>query len=94
MAGRYRAFKAWFGSTFEPLRPIYDAWMALIAGFNWVLVRLVLVVLFPTVFLLYGIVLRISGKDPMRRTLEPESDSYWESNTINNDSLSKFGRQY
>ena len=94
MASRYRSLKAWVAQTFDPLRPVYDTWMKLIAGFNWILVRVVLVFLFYTVFLVYGLVLRVSGKDPMRRALDAETESYWESNTINNETLEKFGKQY
>jgi hypothetical protein len=90
----YRSTKAWVADTFEPLHPIYDAWMKLIAGFSWILVRVGVVFLFFTIFTLYGVGLRITGKDPMKRRLDPSHDSHWEQNIVNNDNLDDFKKQY
>lgn len=94
MDRKYRATKAWIADTFEPLRPVYDAWMKAIAGFNWLLVRVVLVLMFFSIFFLYGIVLRIVGKDPMSRQLLPESETYWEEHVVSNSDLDDFKKPY
>lgn len=94
MIGVYRSVRDWLIDTLEPLRPVYDAWMRVIAAFSWVLVRLALVLMFFTVFLLYGIVLRIVGKDPMQRELDPQRDSYWGGNILNNTGVDDFKKQY
>jgi hypothetical protein len=78
----------------EPLRPIYDAWMTVIAGFSWLLVRVLLTLLFFTAFVLYSVVLAVTRRDPMRRTLRPDASSYWGENVVVNDSLEEFERLY
>lgn len=94
MTGTYQSVKSWVADTFEPLRPVYDAWMKAIAGFSWLLVRIVLILLFFTAFLIYGIVLRVVGKDPMQRRLDPTRKSYWGENIVNNTDIDEFMRQY
>jgi hypothetical protein len=94
MVGVYRSTKRWISDTFEPLKPVYDAWMKVIAGFSWILVRVGLTFAFVTVFLIYGIVLRLTGRDPMNRKLDSDMSSYWTDNTITNDDLSDFKEQY
>lgn len=94
MRQQYRKAKAWIADTFEPLKPVYDAWMKVIAGFSWVLARVVLTLAFWTIFLLYGVVLRITGKDPMSRSLDTNRDSYWGENIVNNDDIEDFKTQY
>lgn len=94
MDDRPRSLKGWIVDTFEPLRPAYDAWMRAISGFNWILVRIILTVTFFTAFLAYGAILRLVGKDPMKRTLDDDRPSYWADNARTNTSLSDFERQY
>lgn len=94
MLSTYRSAKVWIADTFEPLRPVYDAWMKLIAGFSWLLVRIGLTFAFVTAFLLYGIVLRLTGKDPMNRSLDSDASTYWRDNTITNHDLADFEEQY
>lgn len=90
----YGSTKSRVVAVFGPLRPLYDAWMRCIAGVSWVIVRVLLVVVFVTVFLAYGIALRIAGKDPMNRALEDDRDTYWEDAAVNNDDIEDFRRQY
>lgn len=94
MRGTYRRVKAWIADTFQPLQPVYDAWMRVIAAFSWLLARVVLTVAFFTAFLLYGVVLRLTGKDPMSRTIDDDAESYWTDNVVTNDELSDFKTQY
>jgi hypothetical protein len=82
----YRRLK----SALSPLQPIYDAWMAVIAAFSWLLARIVLTILFFTAFLIYGVVLRIVRRDPMRRSLDPDRESYWGDNIVSNDELADY----
>lgn len=94
MCGVYRSVKSWIADTFEPLRPIYDGWMRLIAGFSWLLARVVLTIAFFTAFLLYGVILRLTGKDPMARRIDQNRSSYWEENIANNEDIEHFKTQY
>jgi hypothetical protein len=94
MRDAYRRFKARFVDRFEPLRPIYDAWMSLIAAFSWLLTRVFLTVVFFSAFLVYGVLLRLLSKDPMNRGLSEDRSSYWAANAVRNESLSDFNRLY
>jgi hypothetical protein len=94
MQTTYRSTKQWIKETFAPLRPLYDAWMTLIAGFSWVLARVVLTVLFFTVFIIYGVMLRLTGKDPINRATHTDQPTYWAENTIDNKTLDDFKTQY
>jgi hypothetical protein len=94
MSGAYRSLKVWVADTFEPLRPVYDAWMRVIAAFSWVSVRVALVALFVTMFLIYGLVLRVIGKDPMNRQLSADRESYWGDNIVNNLTFDDFKKMY
>lgn len=78
----------------EPLRPLYDAWMATIAAFSWLLARVLLTLAFFTVFLTYGIVLRLLRRDPMNRSLDATASSYWQENVVSNKTIEEFQRQY
>lgn len=80
-------------SILGPLSPVVDAWLKFVDGFSWVLTRIVLISTFFTVFLVYGVVLRVIRKDPMNRALE-ECDSYWDDNTVNNKSIDDFRSLY
>lgn len=94
MRETYRSLKMWIADTFAPLRPVYDAWMRLIAGFSWLLARVVLTIAFFTIFLLYGVILRLIGKDPMNRALDEHRSSYWSENIVNSDDIEDFKTQY
>lgn len=81
-------------SALSPLSPVYDAWMWLISGFSWLLIRVMLVLLFFTVFTIYGVVLRILRRDPMNRHLDPDADSYWTGSVKVNGAKNDFEKQY
>ena len=63
---------AWPGS----LTQIYRLWMTVGEILGWINTRIILGVLFYLVFTPLGLYMRLRGKDPMRRTLEPEAKSY------------------
>ena len=94
MAARGSSLSGRITDALAPLKPLYDAWMRVIAAFSWVLVRVLLVALFATGFLAYGIVLRLLGRDPLNRTTDPDAGSYWEDSKADNSSLEDFERQY
>lgn len=62
----------------RPLRiPIYLGWMYAVFPIGWVVTRLLLGTVYYLVLTPVGLLLRITGRDPMRRRTG-ESDSYWE----------------
>ena len=58
------------------LAQVYRLWMAVGEVLGWINTRLILGVLFYGLFTPLGLCMRLRGKDPMRRTLIPEVDTY------------------
>jgi Saxitoxin biosynthesis operon protein SxtJ len=54
----------------------HRAWMALAHILGWVNTRIILGVAFFAVFTPMGLVMRLLGKDPMRRRFDPTAQSY------------------
>ena len=58
------------------LRPVYTTWMKIGHGIGWVNTRIILGVLFYTLVLPMGLIMRLFGKDPMTRKLDKTVPSY------------------
>ena len=58
------------------LGPVYRAWMKLGAGLGWVNSRIILGIVFYGFVLPMGLVMRLFGKDPMRRKLDSNQVTY------------------
>lgn len=73
--------------------PIYLVWHTVTGAIGWVNSRLILGLLFYTVFTITGLLMRIVGKDPLHRRLAPPGESYWtdRDGTINKD---RYERQF
>lgn len=63
------------------LRPIYVVWMGLAYALRLVMTPVLLTTVYVLVATPTGLLLRLSGTDPMRRHPESDSDSYWENKT-------------
>jgi Saxitoxin biosynthesis operon protein SxtJ len=55
---------------------LHRGWTLLGTGLGWVNTRLILSLLFFFVVLPIGLVMRLAGRDPMRRKFEPAADTY------------------
>jgi len=60
------------------LRLVYRAWMTLGEALAWVNTRIILSVIFFIVFTPVGLLMRLRGKDPIRRGWEPGATTYRE----------------
>ncbi|PYV44932.1 MAG: sxtJ [Acidobacteria bacterium] len=60
----------------KTLKPIYRVWMAAGHVLGWINTRIILSVVFYIVFTPSGLIMRLFGKDPMRRGSEPAADTY------------------
>jgi Saxitoxin biosynthesis operon protein SxtJ len=58
------------------LAPAYRAWMKLAEVLAWVNTRIVLGVVFYGVVTPIGLLMRLTGRDPMRRRLDQVGESY------------------
>jgi hypothetical protein len=60
----------------KSLAPAQRGWMALGAGLGWFNTRLILFLTFYLLFLPFGLVMRLIGRDSMKRDFQPSADSY------------------
>jgi polyferredoxin len=58
------------------LRPAHRVWMAIGDALGWVNTRIILGLVYYGVMTPMGVVMRLLGRDPMRRRFEPTADSY------------------
>lgn len=68
--------------------------MRVVDAFSWLFTRIALTLLFFTVFVTYSVILRIIGKDPLNRTIDHESSSYWDDYYTTIETLDDFRSQY
>ena len=61
----------------DTLKPVYVGWMYLTRTVAWLLTMLVLGLVFYLGFTAVGGLMRLFGRDPMERKLDPASASYW-----------------
>ncbi len=58
------------------LEPVYLVWMKFGGVMNWINTRLILGILFYCIFFPVGVLLKVLGKDPMKRKLNNKIVSY------------------
>lgn len=58
------------------LRPVSAAWMVVGHWLGWVNTRIILGIVFYTVFFIAGQAMRLAGKDPMARKIDKMAKSY------------------
>jgi hypothetical protein len=68
-------------------------WMAFASALGWVNTRVLLTVVYFTLFALGAIILRLIGKDLLRRKLR-ESSSYWIDKGKADDTLERATHQF
>jgi len=58
--------------------PVYKGWMAAAKAISWAMNNLILGIAFFIVFTPAGLIMRLLGKDPMRRRFSADAVSYWQ----------------
>ena len=58
------------------LRPVHAVWMRIGAVLGFVNTRIILGIIYLTIFTPIAMILKLLGKDPMRRTFDPKAASY------------------
>lgn len=76
------------------LRPVYRVWMALAVVLGFVMTRVILTLTYYLTFVPIGLVLRLMGKDPMDRTLQPGASSYWIQKEYRDDAPTRHERYF
>ena len=66
-------------STILPrlIRPIYRLWMMLAVVLGFVMTRVILSVVFAALVTPIGLVMRLLGKDPLKKKPDSSADTYW-----------------
>lgn len=75
------------------IRPLYVAWMGLAFPIGWTISHLLLGTIYYGVVTPIGLLLRLSGNDPMKRKLDREATTYWVAHQTGKDTARYF-RQY
>ena len=75
------------------IRPIYVGMILAVFPIGWLLSHVLLGIVLYLVLTPIGLLLRISGKDPMQRTLKPQAATYWEPHTQETD-VSRYFKQF
>lgn len=76
------------------LKPLYVPWMALALALGFVMTRVLLTVLFFAIITPVGIVMRWTGRDPLRQKLDKSAQSYWISKAPTEDLKKHLQRYY
>ena len=58
-------------------KSIYMGWMYLVYPIGWMISHLVLAITYFFVLMPIGLIIRLTGRDPMTRRFEPDVQSYW-----------------
>ena len=58
------------------LKPVYKVWMLFGAVMGWLNTRLILGIVFYLVFMPFGLVMKLFGKDLLSRKLDKQKESY------------------
>ena len=74
------------------LKPIFVGWMILAFPIGWLVSHVILFLIYWSVFVPIGFILRRMGHDPLRLR-KPSSDSYWEQKT-QQTSLRRYLKQF
>ena len=59
------------------LRGLYFVWMTIGLTLGAIVTRIILTLVFVVAVVPIGLIMRLLGKDPMQRKLDPEAESYW-----------------
>lgn len=75
------------------VRFIYVTWMVLAFPIGWVVSRVILGLMFFTIFTPVALLFRLIGRDALHRRRLPARESYWEVKTLPTD-MRRYLRQY
>ncbi|MCX8066199.1 MAG: SxtJ family membrane protein [Candidatus Hydrogenedentes bacterium] len=83
------------GLIFPPaLMPLFFLWLKIAEALNWVITKLLLLMVFYLILTPTGILYRVFKGDPLNRKWEPDRQSYWEEVDVQPKNIDEFRRQF
>lgn len=76
------------------LKPVYRVWMALAVVLGFIMTRVILTIVYYLIITPIGLLMRVFGKDPMQRRLDPDAPSYWIKKTYTDASKERLEKYY
>ncbi len=76
------------------LKPVYRVWMALAVVLGFIMTRVILSVVYYLVMTPIGLAMRLFGKDPMHRRIDPDATSYWIEKSYDDESPERLEKYY
>ncbi len=76
------------------LRPLYKPWMILALVLGFIMTRILLVGIYVLLFIPIGLLMRLFGKDPLQRKLDPNAKTYWIPKRYDAKDPKRFERYY
>lgn len=76
------------------LKPVHLGWMTLALVLGFIMTRVVLTAVFYLAVMPTGLVLRLLGKDPLHRRIDPEASTYWIPKAYDDPSPSRLEKYY
>ncbi len=78
----------------QAVRWVYVGWMAAVFPIGWVVSHLLLAVIFFGVIMPIGLILRVLGRDPMRKMLDRSATTYWIARPTEPTDSQRYFRQF
>lgn len=76
-------------------RLIYKLWVGFSVILGYFVSRILMTIIFFTVITPTGLIMRMMGKDPMRRRLDPQAKTYWMAKPRETEiSIEKYEKQF
>lgn len=78
----------------KALKPIFDVWIKIALVLNFIVTHVVLSIAFFLTVLPIGILMRLTGNDPLDRALDADAESYWQDADTPADDPEGYTKQY
>ena len=76
------------------LKPVFYLWIRFGLAMNWLVTRLVLLIAFWITIVPTRVLIRLFGKDPLKREFLPDASSYWEDAEEQPDTMERYLKQF
>lgn len=78
----------------QAIRSVYIAWMVAAFPIGWAISHLLLAAIFFGVIMPIGLILRVLGRDPLRKSLDRSASTYWIARSAEPTDSQRYFRQF